>query len=339
MSKPRPDVPDDAPVAATVEASPEELSVLVGPADGNRKLIEELLEVRLLVRGHRVAIQGSQESAAAALVLVQSLLALIRRGRGLTTAEVRYAARQVQRDRSVNVGELLAQQLIVTHRGTPITPKTVGQAQYVAAVATHDLTFCSGPAGTGKTYLAMAMAVGAFRDSRVSRIVLTRPIVEAGEALGFLPGDIMEKVDPYLRPLQDALTDIMGAERFRRHVERGVIEVIPLAYMRGRTLNDAFIVLDEAQNTTAGQMKMALTRLGFGSKMIVTGDETQSDLPPGQEPGLQHAMRVLSGLAGIAFCRLTGEDIVRHDLVQRIVAAYGEDSRRGRERHADSDAA
>jgi phosphate starvation-inducible PhoH-like protein len=229
---------------------------------------------------------------------------------------------QARRGNLENVGELLKRQIVVTHRGKPLTPKTAGQLRYVEAMAQHDLTFCTGPAGTGKTYLAMAMAVAALRDETVSRIVLTRPIVEAGEALGFLPGDMMDKVDPYLRPLHDALHDIMGLQKFQRHLARGSIEVIPLAYMRGRTLNDSFIVLDEAQNTTPSQMKMALTRLGFGSTMVVTGDVTQTDLPPGQSVGLTHALGILQHIEGIAVCRLTGDDIVRHGLVQRIVSAY-----------------
>jgi phosphate starvation-inducible PhoH-like protein len=245
--------------------------------------------------------------------------------------------RQAKRGGEVDVGALLAGQIVVTQRGRPVAPQTPGQREYVRAIQQYDLTFCIGPAGTGKTYLAMAMAVAALRDSRVARIILTRPIVEAGEALGFLPGDIMEKVDPYLRPLQDALHDIMGAERFRRAMERGTIEVIPLAYMRGRTLNDAFIVLDEAQNATPGQVKMALTRLGFGSKMVVTGDPTQVDLPRGQLCGLTHAMQVLEGVQGVARVELTAEDIVRHDLVQRIVAAYDSHSRTASTQHEKTD--
>lgn len=221
--------------------------------------------------------------------------------------------------------------LIVTHRGRQVRAKTRGQIEYVRAAHNHDLVFCTGPAGTGKTYLAMAMAAAALRQGETSRVILTRPIVEAGEELGFLPGDIMEKVDPYLRPLHDALHDVMGADQFQRYLARGTIEVVPLAYMRGRTLNDAFIVLDEAQNTTPGQMKMALTRMGFGSKMIVTGDTTQTDLPAAIKSGLVHAIEVLGGLPGLAVVRLGREDIVRHDLVQRIVQAYESAERAGRD--------
>jgi len=306
-----------------VEVSGQELQPLVGTNDANLRLIEEALGVRFVHRGEELRIFGPEDKASQAAELIDDFLVVVSQGRHLTTPDVRYALRAIQRQAGSHVDALLAEPIVITHRGRPVRPKTPGQAEYVRAVQNHDLVFCIGPAGTGKTYLAMAMAVAAMRDSTVSRIVLTRPIVEAGEELGFLPGDIMEKVDPYLRPLHDALHDIIGAERFRRHLDRGIIEVIPLAYMRGRTLNDAVIVLDEAQNTTRGQMKMALTRLGFGSRMIVTGDVTQTDLPPAAKSGMRHATEVLGRLAGIAFVELTGDDIVRHDLVQRIVRAYG----------------
>jgi len=308
--------------ALGIEADAEELSALIGPGDANRRLVESLLGVRVSVRDGALWVQEAGEEADVAVAALEGLLAAIRGGRGVSTADVRYAVTQARRGNLENVGELLKRQIVVTHRGKPLTPKTAGQLRYVEAMAQHDLTFCTGPAGTGKTYLAMAMAVAALRDETVSRIVLTRPIVEAGEALGFLPGDMMDKVDPYLRPLHDALHDIMGLQKFQRHLARGSIEVIPLAYMRGRTLNDSFIVLDEAQNTTPSQMKMALTRLGFGSTMVVTGDVTQTDLPPGQSVGLTHALGILQHIEGIAVCRLTGDDIVRHGLVQRIVSAY-----------------
>lgn len=330
-------LPQDGPGARDthVNATADELSVLMGPHDANRKLIEEALDVRLQVSRGGLVAEG--EGASIAVALLEGLLDTVRAGRGLSTADVRYALRQAKRGGGADIGALLTAQIVVTQRGRPVAPKTPGQREYVRTILMHDLTFCIGPAGTGKTYLAMAMAVAALRDSQVARIILTRPIVEAGEALGFLPGDIMEKVDPYLRPLQDALHDIMGAERFKRAMERGTIEVIPLAYMRGRTLNDAFIVLDEAQNATPGQVKMALTRLGFGSKMVVTGDPTQVDLPRGQLCGLTHAMQVLEGVGGVGRVELTAEDIVRHDLVQRIVAAYDSHSRTAPSRHEKTD--
>lgn len=312
---------------SSVEATADELAVLVGPGDVNRKAIEGALGVRLVVGGGRIVVSGG-EHAARAVALLEGLLGAIRAGEELSAGEVRRRALLARRDGAEGLAQAAGAPIVATARGRPIAPKTPGQAAYVAAITAHDLTFCIGPAGTGKTYLAMATAVAALRAGSVSRIVLTRPIVEAGEALGFLPGDIMEKVDPYLRPLHDALHDIMGGDRFRRNLDRATIEVIPLAYMRGRTLNEAFIVLDEAQNTTPGQMKMALTRLGFGAKMVVTGDVTQTDLPRGQASGLNHAIEVLESMKGIAVCRLGGADIVRHDLVQRIVAAYEERERK-----------
>ncbi len=305
-----------------LKVSGEELKPLVGPNDINLRLIEEAFGVSLVHREEELRVFGAEDRAAQAADLIADFLRVVRQGRSLTTPDVRYALRTIQRQGNASVETLLAEPIIVTHRGRPVRPKTPGQAAYVKAMQTHDLVFCTGPAGTGKTYLAMAVAMAALRDGKVSRVVLTRPIVQAGEELGFLPGDIMEKVDPYLRPLHDALQDIVGTTRFHKHLERGIIEVIPLAFMRGRTLNDAFIVLDEAQNTTRGQMKMALTRLGFGAQMVITGDITQSDLPPTTPSGMRHALQVLQGLKGIAFVELTGDDIVRHDLVQRIVRAY-----------------
>ncbi len=299
-----------------------ELQSLCGEHDVNLRLIEDVLGVRVSVKGQNLSVAGAPAACEAAGGLIQSLLSVIRRGRTLTTADVRYAVRAVQRDAVEDVQALLSEPVVITHRGKPVRPRTAGQAAYVRAMQESDLVFCVGPAGTGKTYLAMAVAVAGLRDGRLSRVVLTRPLVEAGENLGFLPGDISEKVDPYLRPLHDALHDIMGADRFRRNLERRTIEVVPLAYMRGRTLNDAFIVLDEAQNTSIAQMKMFLTRMGFGSKMVVTGDVTQTDLPAAQMSGLQHAQQVLGRVEGARFCELTGADIVRHDLVQRIVEAY-----------------
>jgi len=302
---------------------------LLGAHDQNLRIIEDALAVRLQPREQCVEISGKAASQAQAVL--EHLLSSIARGETPTLEEVHLAVRQAREGQlpSRAESETVEGPLIVTHRGKQVRARTRGQIAYVHAVRTHDLVFCIGPAGTGKTYLAMALAAGALRQGETSRVILTRPIVEAGEALGFLPGDVMEKVDPYLRPLHDALHDVMGADQFQRYLARGIIEVVPLAYMRGRTLNDAFIVLDEAQNTTPGQMKMALTRLGFGSKMIVTGDTTQTDLPGAVKSGLVHAIEILEGLPGLAVVRLGRGDIVRHDLVQRIVQAYERAERPG----------
>jgi len=299
-----------------------ELETLVGHHDQNLKLIEEKLGVQIVPRDDQLQIFGDEQAAQDAQDLLQRLLEIIRRRDTLSDQDLKYALRAVQRQAVDDTDALLAEPLLITPRGKPIRPKTAGQMEYVRAMVQNDVVFCIGPAGTGKTYLAMAMAVRAMKEGSVSRIVLTRPIVEAGEELGFLPGDVMEKVDPYLRPLYDALIDVIGADRLQRHLRRGTIEVVPLAYMRGRTINDAIIVLDEAQNTSIGQTKMALTRMGLGSRMIVTGDITQVDLPASVSSGLAHAIEILEKVPGIAVCRLTGHDIVRHDLVQQIVEAY-----------------
>lgn len=300
----------------------EHLAALLGAHDQNLRTVEEVLQVRVQPREDCLEISGQTEAAMQAQAALGQLLALARAGQGPSADDVRLALRRATSAAPGAREEFAPEPLIVTHRGRQVRAKTPGQLAYVNAVRTHDLVFCTGPAGTGKTYLAMAMAASALRRGECSRIILTRPIVEAGEELGFLPGDILEKVDPYLRPLHDALHEVMGADQFQRHLARGTIEVVPLAYMRGRTLNDAFIVLDEAQNTTPGQMKMALTRMGFGSKMIATGDTTQTDLPPHIESGMRHAMETLRGIAGLAMVELDRADIVRHDLVQRIVLAY-----------------
>jgi phosphate starvation-inducible PhoH-like protein len=311
------------PVASCqVEVTGEELRELCGQQDAHLRLIEEGLGVRLKPESGQIVVYGEPEAAQAAAHVLCGMQGIIRQGRGLAASDVRYAIKAARRDASADIAALLAEPIVITQRGAPVRAKTAGQARVVQAAQKSSMVFCVGPAGTGKTYLAMALAIAAMKDKQVSRIVLTRPIIEAGERLGFLPGDMLDKVDPYLRPLYDALQDIIGADKLQRNRTRGTIEVVPLAYMRGRTVNDAFIVLDEAQNTSPSQMKMALTRLGLGSRMIVTGDPTQSDLPRGQESGLTHALRILEPIREIEVCRLSEDDIVRHDLVQRIVQAY-----------------
>jgi phosphate starvation-inducible PhoH-like protein len=295
---------------------------LFGRQDENLRAIERALGVRILSRGNELIIDGAGRDTERVVALLEQLVGLARQGHHLTAQDVRYAAALAKDGRQEDIGEVFADTLVTTTRGRPIRPKTLGQRRYVEAMREHSLVFCVGPAGTGKTYLAMAMAVAAFKRREVTRLVLTRPAVEAGEKLGFLPGDLQEKVDPYLRPLYDALYDILGVEAFGRYMERGSIEVAPLAYMRGRTLDDSFVILDEAQNTTPEQMKMFLTRLGFGSRCVVTGDVTQVDLPADRESGLQEVRRVLAGVEGLAFVDLDETDVVRHPLVQSIIRAY-----------------
>lgn len=326
--------------AATVAVEGPELGPLVGERDANLRLIEREFNVSIVPRGERLQIFGAAEDAAATAELLATLLTAIRCGRTPTPQDIVDALRSATANGGRAEEALLSEPVVVTHRGKPIRPRTVGQARYVRHLQEAELTICIGPAGTGKTFLAMAAAANALKAGQVSRLILTRPIVEAGEQLGFLPGDILEKVDPYLRPLYDALHDIIGPERTRRLRDHGSLEVLPLAYMRGRTLNDAFMVLDEAQNATPGQVKMFLTRMGYGSKMVVTGDITQSDLPPGTENGLAHALRVVGGVRGVRVVRLQAEDIVRHHLVQRIVMAYAaeEAAQRARAREAASPA-
>jgi len=315
--------------AASVEVAASEMPELLGSRDCNLRNIEERFGVRLVPTDGSVLVYGEAGPSEQASKAVDGMLHLIRSGRRTTARDLALVVEAVTNGSSEQVKEVLSKTIVVTHRNKPIRPKTVGQARYVQTIMESDSVFCIGPAGTGKTFLAMAMAVAALRSGEVSRIVLTRPIVEAGEQLGFLPGDMLEKVQPYLRPLHDSLTDIMGFERLNRLMGKGVIEVMPLAYMRGRTINDAFMVLDEGQNTTPGQMKMFLTRMGFGSKMIVTGDITQTDLPSGMQCGLMHAVGVLRGVKGVGVCELDRNDIVRHPLVQRIVDAYEMAERRG----------
>ncbi len=295
---------------------------LFGANERNVSLLEGELGVKLSLRGSEIRIEGEAENAGWARQVLEKLMELEERHTPIDRTTLRYACALVKEDGLDRLDELAAQVVAITHRGRPVRCKTLGQYDYVKAIREHELTFAVGPAGTGKTYLAMALAVAALRNKEVERIVLTRPAVEAGEKLGFLPGDLSQKVDPYLRPLFDALYEMMGAESYQRLQERGALEVAPLAYMRGRTLSDSFIILDEAQNTTPEQMKMFLTRFGAGSRVVVTGDATQTDLPYGKQSGLLQALEVLKEIPEIAIVRLSQSDVVRHDLVQTVVKAY-----------------
>jgi phosphate starvation-inducible PhoH-like protein len=307
------------------------LSGFYGQRDENLHLLEDGLGVRIVARGNELSISGSPEAVKQAEGVLRDLEDVCRKKQYITAQEVRSAV-HLASNGNTKLAAVHSDVVAMTARGKQIFAKTLGQKLYVNAIRRNGIVFGIGPAGTGKTYLAMAMAVTALKNKDVARLVLTRPAVEAGEKLGFLPGDLQDKVDPYLRPLYDALYDIMGVEVFQRHVERGLIEVAPLAYMRGRTLDDAFIILDEAQNTTPEQMKMFLTRMGFGSKIVVTGDITQVDLPEGQFSGLTEVQKVLSNVPGIAFVYLDEKDVVRHELVQRIIVAYETyNARRGHE--------
>ena len=295
---------------------------LFGSFDENIRQVEEAFSVRVISRGSDIKISGEAENVAKATRAVEGLLTLINKGESLSEQNVRYVLSLVNEGAEDKLSDMVGDCICITAKGKPVKPKTLGQKRYVEAIRQNTITLGAGPAGTGKTYLAVAMAVTAFRAKEVNRIILTRPAVEAGEKLGFLPGDLQQKVDPYLRQLYDALFDMLGAETFQRYQERGSIEVAPLAYMRGRTLDDSFIILDEAQNTTREQMKMFLTRLGFNSKMVVTGDVTQIDLPDGKKSGLLQAMRILKNIPDISVCRFTEKDVVRHRLVQDIIKAY-----------------
>ena len=306
----------------------EEVANLFGSFDENIRLLEQELSVRVTNRDGELKVAGEAEQVMLAVRAIQGLLDLSARGEQINEQNVRYVLQLVRSGSEEKLAELAKDVVCVTANGKPIKAKTVGQKSYLDAIRKNVITLGVGPAGTGKTYLAVAMAVAAFRAKEVNRIILTRPAVEAGERLGFLPGDLQSKVDPYLRPLYDALFEMLGPETYQKYVERGNIEVAPLAYMRGRTLDDSFIILDEAQNTSREQMKMFLTRLGFGSKVVITGDITQIDLPRDTASGLKEAMRVLKGVEDIAICRLTAQDVVRHVLVQRIIAAYERDEHR-----------
>ncbi|MCI9264305.1 MAG: PhoH family protein [Oscillospiraceae bacterium] len=307
----------------------EEAVNLFGSMDENVKIIERELDVTVVSRDGRLKVAGEDgERVIYAVKALEGLLKLIGRGETITEQNVRYILNLVKTGNEDKIGQFSADVLCVTAKGKPIKAKTLGQKRYVDAIRKNLVTLGIGPAGTGKTYLAVAAAVAAFRAGEVNRIILTRPAVEAGERLGFLPGDLQSKVDPYLRPLYDALFEMLGAETYQKYLERGNIEVAPLAYMRGRTLDDSFIILDEAQNTSREQMKMFLTRMGFGSKIVITGDITQIDLPTEQVSGLREAMRVLKGVEDIAICQLTGADVVRHVIVQRIIKAYEVDEQK-----------
>ena len=295
---------------------------LFGSFDENIRQVEEEYSVKVISRGSDLKVSGEAENVAKATRAIEGLLTLINKGEALSEQNVRYVLSMVNEGSEDKLSEMVGDCICITAKGKPVKPKTLGQKKYVEAIRKNIVTLGAGPAGTGKTYLAVAMAVTAFRAKEVNRIILARPAVEAGEKLGFLPGDLQQKVDPYLRPLYDALFDMLGAEAFARYQERGSIEVAPLAYMRGRTLDDSFIILDEAQNTTREQMKMFLTRLGFNSKMVVTGDITQIDLPDGKKSGMLQAMRILKNIPDISICQFTEKDVVRHKLVQEIIKAY-----------------
>ena len=302
----------------------EDVISVFGSFDQNLRMIETEYNVRVTDRDEQIHITGEAENVLYAEKAIAGLLSLAAKGEEIGEQNVRYIFRLVREGREQKIQELAGDVVCITAKGKPIKAKTLGQRAYLDAIEQNTITLGVGPAGTGKTYLAVAEAVAAFRAERVNRIILTRPAVEAGERLGFLPGDLQNKVDPYLRPLYDALFEMLGADAYAKYLERGNIEVAPLAYMRGRTLDDSFIILDEAQNTSREQMKMFLTRMGFGSKMVITGDATQIDLPADKLSGLKQAVRVLKNVEGIGICELTDQDVVRHVMVQRIIKAYAD---------------
>ena len=306
----------------------DQLMALFGVRDENVELIRRELDVEIFAHGNEITLSGDEEKVRLARVVLERLVGIIARGENIDRTRIRYAIELASEGNADRIDEIMNGVIAITYRGRQVKCKTLGQQQYVDAIKKNTCVFAVGPAGTGKTYLAIAMAVVALKNKDVERIILTRPAVEAGEKLGFLPGDLQQKVDPYLRPLYDALGDMMGMESYQRLFERGAVEVAPLAYMRGRTLNDAFIILDEAQNTTSEQMKMFLTRMGMGSKMIITGDVTQIDLPAGKRSGLVEALEVLKGVEDIGMVTLTHRDVVRHELVQAIVKAYEKHDRK-----------
>jgi len=309
-------------ISKRIDMSTEHMQKIFGMQDAYLKKLEQDFQVTVVDRNGSVVITGEERNVGKAARVLEQLTIISDRGNEIEEQSVDYAITMGMEEQEEVITEIDADCICHTINGKPIKPKTLGQKKYVDAIRNNMIVFGLGPAGTGKTYLAMAMAITAFKNDEVSRIILTRPAIEAGEKLGFLPGDLQSKVDPYLRPLYDALYQIMGAESFAKNMEKGLIEVAPLAYMRGRTLDNAYIILDEAQNTTPAQMKMFLTRIGFGSKVVVTGDSSQKDLPVGTRSGLDVAAKVLNKIEGIEFCNLTSKDVVRHPLVQKIVKAY-----------------
>ncbi|MCR4831562.1 MAG: PhoH family protein [Pseudobutyrivibrio sp.] len=317
----------DFSLSITIPA--EHIDNIFGQFDKNIKAIEKGMDISFIPRDDSIKVIGEKDHVEHAVIIVDELLSLSKKGNTITIQDVNYIMSiEQEKIESHDVSEARGEIICHTTTGKPVAPKTLGQKKYVDAITNNMIVFGVGPAGTGKTYLAMAKAITAFKNEEVSRIILTRPAIEAGEKLGFLPGDLQSKVDPYLRPLYDALYQIMGAESFQRNMEKGLIEVAPLAYMRGRTLDNAFIILDEAQNTTPAQMKMFLTRIGFGSKAVITGDKTQKDLPTGVKSGLDDAMSVLKNIEDIKICTLDSKDVVRHPLVQKIVNAYEKHEKR-----------
>lgn len=327
----------DEHISRTILLSNGDESVqLLGKHDRHFNLIEDIFDVRLIPRGHELALEGKAEEVEALYTMFLELLTHIRKGHMLSSREFEYALKLTRQGDVNSIRSLFSDLILVTHRGKQIRPKTIGQKRYLEAIRHYDIVLSIGPAGTGKTYLALAMAVDYLKNKQVQRLILTRPAVEAGEHLGFLPGDFQEKVDPYLRPIYDGLYDLLGVESFQKYREKGIIEIAPLAYMRGRTLDDSFVILDEGQNATSEQMKMFLTRMGFGSKIVITGDVTQIDLPRGRFSGLKEAPGILSGIEGIALVYLTEKDVVRHPLVQSVIKAYEEyESSRERNRHEE----
>ena len=307
----------------------QEMVGVCGRNDEFLRIIRDNFDCFFVARGNTIAIKGAAAEVEMAEQLLQELLFLYRQGLPLTTHDVRYSVFMVREGKTMSLHKMYADTIIINNRGRQVKAKTIGQWEYVEAIRKNHITFGIGPAGTGKTYLAVALAVAALKRKEVERIILTRPAVEAGEKLGFLPGDMQDKVDPYLRPLYDGLYDVLGNETFKKYLSKGIIEVAPLAFMRGRTLNDAFIILDEAQNTTPEQMKMFLTRFGFGSKMVITGDITQIDLPMGKNSGLNQSAKILEQVSGVAVQRFTDQDVVRHEIVGAIIKAYARFENRG----------